>query len=620
MDNMVLQKLGPVAPGPQGKEGAKSDKDMVDPNPIVLWRGSKPAAILYLRQKEGMLEVEQTFAKMTGDGLGAGVVGGMFQAYPIRFRDLVLTEVVTLKVPNSYLSERLATADVNGDGVDELILPRLRGGIEVYSTEKQLHSFSGEGHLPHGYFYVPDEPYIARLKGRDVVFVTSKLDNPVKGGKEVKPGADTPRYAVYRIDNKGIARVTLRGMAALPNRIAAFGALSRPGSGDIDELLIVAPPGADTGTTLLRYRPDGTAIGDGREFPVDMGSWLAFLSAPESPYAILRDGAKVHFISPEKPFNWVQTVDFELLGGKNDKVDVLHVTDAKSDPKVVVSIRRRLPDGHVQEAAELFAVNAEGHCFAPMPGGQGWRLLPGLEPYHRIAPPSPLHDWVDIIPASDGSDDLLVVYSRKAQTKKLTHEEILAAAEKFLMPAVLQEFRQQLVVRIEQMRFLGKEGVDVRRERSAKGITQAIESLEDWKKLLPDSYEEARRQREDDAFSDLRSGLLDPLTLDEMATADNYRNLDEYRVWLAEQAVGPRGQFALLRGDVETSWEVEAAVGSSRDAVVPGGPVVFRAAKNSATIVFSADASKVPEPTIPGLFPEKRLPSFLLLGPSTETR
>jgi hypothetical protein len=620
MDNMVLQKLGPVAPGPQGKEGTKSNKDMVDPNPIVLWSGNKPAAILYLRQKEGTLEVEQTFAKMTGDALGAGVVGGMFQAYPIRFRDLVLTEAVTQKVPNSYLSERLATADVNGDGVDELILPRLRGGIEVYSTEKQLHSFSGEGHLPHGYFYVPDEPYIARLKGRDVVFFTSKLDNPVKGGKDTEPGPETPRYAVYRIDNKGIARVTLRGTAALPDRIAAFGALSRPGSNDIDELLIVAPPGADTGTTLLRYRPDGTAIGEGREFPGDMGSWLAFLSAPGSPYAILRDDAKIHFISPEKPFNWVQTVDFELLGGKNSKVDVLHVTDAKSDPKVVVSIRRRLPDGHVQEAVELFAVNAEGHCFAPMPGGQGWRLLPGLEAYHRIAPPSPLHEWVDIIPASDGSEDLLVVYSRKAQTKKLTHEEILAAAEKFLMPAVLQEFRQELVVRIEHMKVGGEEWPEVKDEKRAKGTAEAIASAEDWKRLLPESYASAQDRRATYAYEFLENRLLLPLNDNEPLSPDRCRSPDEYHAWLTEQAIGPQTRFTLLRGEVVTSWEIEAAVRSSRDAVVPSGPVVFRSTKNGITIIFSADASKVPEPLTPTSLPEGRLPGFFLLAPSTEAR
>jgi len=38
----------------------------------------------------------------------------------------------------------------------------------------------------------------------------------------------------------------------------------------------------------------------------------------------------------------------------------------------------------------------------------------------------------------------LIVHSRKAQTKALTHEEILAAAEKFLMPADLQPFGRNL--------------------------------------------------------------------------------------------------------------------------------------------------------------------------------
>jgi len=615
MDNIVLRRLGSVAPGPQGKEGAKSGKDMVDPNPIVLWAGSKPAAILYLRQKEGTLEVEQTFAKMTGDGLGAGVVGGLFQAYPIRFRDLVLTEVVTQSLPNSFLADCLATADVNGDGVDELILPRARGGIEVYSTEKQLHRFAGEGHLPHGYFYVPHRSHKVHLKGRDVVFVTSKLDNPMQGGKDTEPGPETPPYAVYRIDNKGIAKVTLRGDAVPPEGIDALGPLTRPGSTDIDELLVVALSGYSQPTDLLfRYRPDGTAIGSPKEFPLDIGTGVEFLSAPGSPYAILRDGAKIHFISREKPFNWVQTVDFELLGGKNAKVDVLHVTDAKSDPKVVVSIRRRLPDGHVQTTAELFAVNAEGHCFAPEPEGRGWRLLPGLEPYHRIAPPSPLHDWVDIIPASDGSEDLLAVHSRKAQAKKLTREEILAAAEKFLMPRKLQYFRKSLVVRLDDMQFAKED------ERRAKGVTQEIKSIDDWKKFLPDSYEEARQTTESYALVSLESALHSPLIHGQPPSPDECRNLDEYRVWLTEQAIGSVTRFTLLRGEVETSWEVEAAVRNSRDSVVSGGLVAFRSTRTAVTIVLSADASKVPEPPTPTSLPEGRLPGFFLLGPATEAR
>jgi hypothetical protein len=459
------------------------------------------------------------------------------------------------------------------------------------------------------------------LKGRDVVFFTSKLDNPMKGGKDTEPGPETPPYAVYRIDNKGIAKVTLRGDAVPPEGIDALGALVRPGSSDIDELLVVSLSGYSQRTNLLfRYRPDGTAIGSPREFPLDIGTGVALLSAPGSPCAILRDGAKVHFISPEKPFNWVQTVDFELLGGKNAEVHVLHVTDAKSDPKVVVSIRRRLPDGHVQEAAELFAVNAEGHCFAPAPGGQGWRLLPGLEPYHRIAPPSPVHDWVDIIPASDGSEDLLVVYSRKAQTKKLTHEEILAAAEKFLMPAVLQDFRERLAVRIEHMKVGGEEWLAVQDERRAKGIAQTIATVEDWKRLLPESYASVQDDRAFRAYISLEFDLHSPLIHGQPPSPDECRSLDEYRAWLAEQSIGPETRFTLLRGELTTSWSVEAAVRDSRDAVVSGGPVAFRPGQNSVTVVFGADASKVPEPLTPTSLPEGRLPGFFLLGSAMGAR
>jgi hypothetical protein len=252
-----------------------------------------------------------------------------------------------------------------------------------------------------------------------------------------------------------------------------------------------------------------------------------------------------------------------------------------------------------------------------MPGGQGWRLLPGLEAYHRIAPPSPLHEWVDIIPASDGSEDLLVVYSRKAQTKKLTHEEILAAAEKFLMPAVLQEFRESLVVRLDDMKTLRQSVAD---ERRAKGIAQEINSLDDWKTLLPESYEMNRRLTESYALISVESRLQSPLTSGEPPSPEKYRNVDEYRGWLVEQAIGPQARFILLRQDVEISWEVQASVGGGRGSVVPGGPVAFRSTKNTDSIIFSADSSKIPEPSTLGPLSEPRQMGFFLLGPAMGAR
>jgi len=53
MDNMVLQKLGPVAPGPQGKEGAKSHKDMVDPNRLSCGRAASPPLFCTCDRRRG---------------------------------------------------------------------------------------------------------------------------------------------------------------------------------------------------------------------------------------------------------------------------------------------------------------------------------------------------------------------------------------------------------------------------------------------------------------------------------------------------------------------------------------------------------------------------------------
>jgi hypothetical protein len=111
-----------------------------------------------------------------------------------------------------------------------------------------------------------------------------------------------------------------------------------------------------------------------------------------------------------------------------------------------------------------------------------------------------------------------------------------------------------------------------------------------------------------------------PLDSAEPLSPERYRNLDEYRAWLSEQAIGPESRFVLLRGDFEVSWDVQARVGRSQDAVAPGGPVAFRSATNDVMIVFSADASKVPDSGLSGLSSEERLPGFFMLGPAGNVR
>jgi hypothetical protein len=608
MDTLVWQRLGSVAPGRQPKGRIASDRAVVDPRPLVLWRGDKPAATLYFREQRGPLGFEQTIAKIVGEGFGGGVMGGLLGDYPIRFRETWPGEADAPRTLNCFLPPLLTIADVNGDGVDELVLPRGKGGIEVYSAEKHLHSFSGEGHLPRGYFYSPADSYTIRLPGRDVVFVISKLRKAEDGDNEADPVPDVARYALHRVDRHGIARVALRGATPPPEAIVALGALNRPGSSEIDELLVIGPSGR-----LFRYRPDGTALADPRQVPVTKSDGIMFLPAPESPYAILRDNGRLHFITPDKPINWVQTIDLEQLGNPDDAVDVVQVVDFKSGPKVVASVEKRAPRTPDERAVRLFAVNAEGKCFAPGGERQAWRPLPQCQPYHKVTLPSPVHKLVGIVPSSDGSDDLLIVHSRKAQNRTLTHEEILAAAEKFLMPADLQFFRQQLVVHLSDMEFTSDE------KGRSKSATEQIKTIDDWKRLLPDSYEEVRRWNESHGFDWLQSHLVMPLTFGVPLSSHSYRNLDEYRAWLAEQTVGPQTRFALLRGDVETPWEVEASVARDPIGVIFGGPVTFHAGKTAVTIVFSADASKVPEPE-PGLLPEMRIPGFFVLGPSTEPR
>jgi hypothetical protein len=614
MNKVVLQRLGSVSPGRQGDpdKPRPNESDEIDHNPIVLWKANQPAAVVYYRRKTQELLYEQTFAKTTGQGEDTGFWGRLSHGYPIRFRES--GEAAEGYGMNDFIVSQIVTADVNGDGVDELILPRARGGIDVYSAEKQLYSFSGESYGLGGYAYIAETSHTVHFKGRDVVFIIAKLENILHIKGEKQP-ADLAEYAVYRVDHRGVARVALPKKLQF-ERFTVFGGFYRPGSADVDELLVVGRAPEETGDFLFRYRPDGRPIDVPKEFPVPIGNGIfRFLPTQGGPYAILPVRRKVHFITPDKPINWIKTVDLGLLAEKDDRVCILHVSDPQSDPKLIVSVAKRSPSDQDQWTTELFAVNAEGRCFAPDGQNRGWQPLPNCESYHRITPPSPLHQLVTILPSSLDSDDLLVVHSRKAQTKKLTHDEALAAAGKFLMPREMERFRKQLVVRLDDMRVIESIVAD---ERRSKGIKHDIKTVDEWKRLLPESYETKRMGAESYAFLYLAGTLRLPLEVGAPPSPDMYRNFEEYCGWLREQAIGPETQFTIIRGRSETSWKVGASVAPSPSADVPCEPIDFRSSKNGVNIIFTGDLSTVPEPPVPGLPREMGNYGFFLFAPSMD--
>jgi len=72
--------------------------------------------------------------------------------------------------------------------------------------------------------------------------------------------------------------------------------------------------------------------------------------------------------------------------------------------------------------------------------------------------------------------------------KELTEEEVMEAADRFLQPALVAERRKYF------MEF-GVEELEAapncaEKERVKRGVKEEITTLDQWKRLLPDSYQE----------------------------------------------------------------------------------------------------------------------------------
>jgi len=78
------------------------------------------------------------------------------------------------------------------------------------------------------------------------------------------------------------------------------------------------------------------------------------------------------------------------------------------------------------------------------------------------------------------------------------------------MPRDLQEFRQELVVRIEHMKVGGEEWPEVK-TKACQGNSRGNSERRGWKETLPESYASAQDRRATYAYEFLENRLLLPL-------------------------------------------------------------------------------------------------------------
>jgi hypothetical protein len=450
-----LRQLGDVRPGATYR--GETGKVLVDRAPVVLWADTRPAAVLALSTEWRGRDVIQRLSPVAPAAL---------PGFPIVVRSVEAADG-TAGDGDRLEPRALVPADLDGDGVQELVVGRARGGVDVYSLRGRVSTYASPAE-PGGkaFRYFSAKPL--HLEGRDVVYVVSEREGE---------GVDD-RNLLLRVDASGVARVRLEGLDR--TEIVALGAIQRSGSEDVDELLALVPDGSEA--AVVRFRPDGSRIGALRaNVPPDPAA-LWFI--PRSRGAVLEVPGRALVIRPDEPVPWTRELRVqpeappaalrELLHFRDvlpAHARLLHVADADGDPKLVY---------RVDEA--LWAVDRHQRCFTPTAGGR-WAPLPGREPYRIL--PVPLDEalwsaW------EDGDGRVLAATTRGAGHRRpVTHDEWRQAGDRYLPRAEAEAFRRRLEPSYpEQLRRSEVDGEALVR----KIDRERIRSVEDWRLLLPDSY------------------------------------------------------------------------------------------------------------------------------------
>jgi hypothetical protein len=590
MSDFVFQRLGKVVPGKQS--AGDNSEDRIDGRPIVLWRGSTPVAVLYTRLRSHAIGLsgEQRIERFD-EQPGESASGRKRGPFPLVFGSPWSLEGKLLDDSDSFDTFNIVTADVNGDGVDELILPRVNGAIGVYSVEKELFHHSAP-HTPRGTRFEVAKTYTAKLKGRDVVFFLLSVHEKKGHNVSEETLAKADQYAILRVDQRGISRVPLPQTDEGIAEIEAIGALNRPGSTDLDEILVLFDaPGRGERTYLSRQRADGGMIAPPKEVYVPIrSSNLRFLFLAETPQAVLADGSNAHlyFMRTDKPANWISNIDLKLLGASSDRIRILEPMEPGADPKVMVAVENWRPNDELDNEA-LYAVNAGGKCFQPDPAKNIWQPTAKHEPFLRLTPPTPDHRFAGVLP-QPGTDVVLAVFSREAKMKNLTEEETMEAAERFLQPTHVAERRKYFEI---SMRDYKSFPTVVGSERNLKGVTTEVSTVEQWKELLPDSYQAVIADRKAslkiDFEVDLQSGISFSFS------PSMYRDIEEYKVWLNALKLGPETVFETVRhGAVAAISKVGGYLPDTIDGFAGTWPLAFRADTARTSVILPLDITALP--------------------------
>jgi len=547
------------------KDEAKRSSEKIAQVPVVLWSGTEPVAVLVYRTKDERhrLRWTQSFERVLGQGGPFPVTSHI----TYKLKEMYLGEESR---HDGYIAEHVTTADLNGDGVDELVLVRRMGGIEAYGAAKELFKTSSVAHDLE-----PKDVHHARAGGKDVLYVRFWHERKEGEAGEAQRGK-VDRSVVVRVDASGAKALPL-GPAVLRAEVLAVGAVNRPGSKEIDELLVLSTEERNHENVYLsRHRPDGQPIGEPRKVycPISGVDTMKFVFVPQSRRAVVvtNDMQDAYFIEAEKPVNWVRRVYVPGDFKRRAVLDFLRVLDP-SDPKVIVERRDEKEDA-------LYAFGQEGIYYG---WNAGFVPVEGAKPFLELKAPNPKHELVGVVPAQDGSDDLLVVRTRIGYYVDPPPDEVVRAAEKFVNPRYLEAQRKHLEPRLDDISPMRDDLIE--EEIKKRGVSEKPKTIEDWKRKVPDSYAAMVEYRRECFHSAMMGALIDAPG----EYAPNAPQLAELNAWLAAREVPAEVTFDLYRrGERAVSFRIPAYFDSSGLGLPELGcpPITFRARGQNVTVVL----------------------------------
>ncbi len=508
------------------------------PAPIVLWNRETAAGVLYFSTEShasGSFSQKIDYLYSPAHGM-SGRLKSMFADYPIRFSAHGIREKKDIR-PLNPLGE-IHTKDINGDGIDELILIRGLGNVEVYDREKRILRYSPASR-PKAFEYVAKDVYHARTGRNDeMLYVASRtpyesvIDLSVS---DLHHYRITPNYKIMRIGAEGIRDIVPTFADNMkPRTIEAVAALNKPGSEALDELILVTTFEDMDGYYLSRHSLAGKALDTPRKIYAEEynPSYFSFIHVPRSNQVIACSShrKRLYFITPYKSLNWIKTVKLDQLPVKEKYSGIMGQTQKNGIPVVMVECGNT-----------LFAIDANGKFHTSMNSESPKHDEPVA--FATIKPVSDDHDILIIKPLDASMDTMLTLQSRSPGIRAVSHEELEKAGERFLSDDDLKLCKFDLNLQYnESVRKLAgwycKEN---------KIPMPEIHSMDDIKKKLPGYYEEKVKESQRRYRNSLETRLFNPLeyegtdgdvTIEDDDETD-YKNKNEYNQWLKSISIKP---------------------------------------------------------------------------------